>query len=145
MHVCKIKAESILNTKLVKLQKNKDGDEIERAVAQWNKILEDFCKAFHPLGNTTEQLMIKWDSLKWNPNVETIEDFIHKVNQLAKVLKKNEANQVLKIKIASPSKDIYMLIMICTSVADIVSVINQMQAMNWLPSPGQTQSSVHKG
>ena len=29
-----------------------------------------------------------------------------------------------------------MLIMTCTSVVDIVSVINQMQAMNWLPGPG---------
>ena len=122
--------------KIGETPKNEDGDEIERTVAQWNKILEDFCKAFHPLGTTTEQLMIKWDTLKWNPNVETIEDFVHKINQLAKVLKKTEADKVLKIKIASPSKDIYMLIMTCTSVADIVSVINQMQAMNWLPSPG---------
>ena len=129
--------------KIGETPRNEDGDEIERTIAQWNKILENFCKALHPLGTTTEQLMIKWDSLKWNPNVETTEDFVHKVNQLAKVLKKTEADQVLKIKIASPNTDMYMLIMTCTSVADIVSVINQMQAMNWLPSPGpNTQLSV---
>ena len=108
-----------------------------------NKTLDfkTFVKAFHPLGTTTEQLMIKWDTLKRNPNVETIEDFVHKVNQLATVLKKTEADKVSKIKIASQSKDIYMLIMTCTSVSDIVSVINQMQAMNWLPSPGPKHST----
>ena len=120
--------------KIGETPKNEDGDEVERTVVQWNKILEDSCKAFHPLGATTGQMIIKWDTLKWNPNVETIEDFVHKVNQLAKVLKKTEADKVLKIKIASPNKD--MLIMTCTSVAGIVSVINQKQAMNWLPSPG---------
>ena len=50
--------------KIGETPKNEDGNEIERTVAQWNKILEDFCKAFHPLGMTTEQLMIKWDSIK---------------------------------------------------------------------------------
>ena len=65
-----------MNTKIGETPKNEDGDEIERTVAQWNKILEDFYKAFHPLGTTTEQLIIQWDTLKWNPNVEKIEDFV---------------------------------------------------------------------
>ena len=61
-----------------------------------------------------------------------------------KGFKEIEANKVLKIKIASPNKDLYMLIMTCTSVADIVSVINQMQAMNCYQAQGQTISSAHK-
>ena len=47
---------------------------------------ENFVKIFHPLGTTTEQLEFKWNNLKWSPQLESIEDYVQKIHQLATAL-----------------------------------------------------------
>ena len=125
--------------------RNVDGHEVKRTVAQWQEILKDFARNFHPLGKTTEQLEMAWNNLRWQPSIESIEDFAEKVNQLAHILNKSQADQVIKIKMACPDKSTYQMIMGCTSVDEIVTIVNQLQAMSWLkPSnPLQVLSAQH--
>ena len=52
-------------------------------------------KRFHPLGRTTEHLEFKWNNLKWSPKLESIEDYVQKINQLATALRKTEPDKVL--------------------------------------------------
>ena len=80
------------------------------------------------MGKTTEQLEMAWANIKWNPTTESIEEFVSKIKQLATVLGKTQEDQVLKIKMSSPSAEVYRLIMQCTTLENI---INQMQAMNF--------------
>ena len=50
---------------------NEEGIEVQRTIAEWNKIKENFMKRFHSLGRTTEQLEFKWNNLKWSPQLES--------------------------------------------------------------------------
>ena len=88
-------------------------------------------KCFHPMGKTTEQLEMAWANIKWNPTTESTEEFVSKIKQLATVLGKMHKDQVLKIKMSSPSAEVYRLIMQCTTIENIINLINQMQAMNF--------------
>ena len=83
------------------------------------------------MGKTTEQLEMAWANIKWNPTTESIEEFVSKIKQLATVLGKTQEDQVLKIKMSSPSPEVYRLIMQCTTIENIINLINQMQAMNF--------------
>ena len=65
------------------------------------------------------------------PTTESIEEFVSKIKQLATVLGKTQEDQVLKIKMSSPSAEVYRLIMQCTTLENIINLINQMQAMNF--------------
>ena len=118
--------------------------EADRTVAQYNQVLKDFAKAFHPLGKTVEQLEMAWARLRWNPQSESIEDFANKVTQLAKVLSKSDAEGVLKIKMASPDADTYKMIMNCTNADEIIRIINQLQAMSFQPT-GATAATAATG
>ena len=83
------------------------------------------------MGKTTEQLEMAWANIKWNPTTESIEEFVSKIKQLATVLGKTQEDQVLKIKMSLPSAEVYRLIMQCTTIENIINLINQMQAMNF--------------
>ena len=65
------------------------------------------------------------------PHTESIEEFVSKIKQLATVLGKIQEDQVLKIKISSPSAEVYRLIMQCTTIENMINLINQMQTMNF--------------
>ena len=64
-----------------------------RTVAQYEEILKNFLRAFHPLGKTKEQLEMSWTNLKWAYPTENIEDFARKVRQLANVLGKSQEDK----------------------------------------------------
>ena len=102
-----------------------------RSKAEYEQLLKDFKKCFHPMGKTTEQLEMAWANIKWNPTTESIEEFVSKIKQLATVLGKTQEDQVLKIKMSSPSAEVYRLIMQCTTIENIINLINQRQAMNF--------------
>ena len=102
-----------------------------RSKAEYEQLLKDFKKCFHPMGKTTEQLEMAWANIKWNPTTESIEEFVSKIKQLATVLGKTQEDQVQKIKMSSPSAEVYRLIMQCTTIENIINLINQMQAMNF--------------
>ena len=129
-HACTRKVEAILKLTLAQHQQMKKY-KIQRTVDEWNKIKENFVKRFHPLGRTTEQLGFKWNSLKWSPQLESIEGYVQKINQLATALGKTEPDKVLKLKMLPPNQEIYLLIMICTTTEEIVATINKFQTMSY--------------
>ena len=122
-------ARSYFETLIGPTPRNEEGVKVQRTIAVWNKIKENFVKRFHPLGRTTEQLEFKWNSLKWSPQIESIEDYVQKINQLATALGKTEPDKVLKLKMSAPNQEIYLLIMTCTTTEEIVTTINKFQAM----------------
>ena len=73
--------------------------------------------------------LIKWNNLKWSPQLESIEDYVQKINQAATALGKTEPDKVLNLKMSAPNKEIYLLIMTCTTTEEIVTTINEFQAM----------------
>ena len=73
---------------------------------EWDTDPSDFKKCCHPMGKTTEQLEMAWANIKWNPTTESIEEFVSKIKQLATVLGKTPEDQVLKIKMSSPSAEV---------------------------------------
>ena len=75
------KARSYFETHNGPTLTNEEGIKVQRSIAEWNKIKESFVKRFHPLGRTTEQLEFKWNSLKWSLQLESIEDYVQKINQ----------------------------------------------------------------
>ena len=92
-------ARSYFETHIGPTPKNKEGLKVQRTNTEWNKIKENIIKRFHPLGRTTEQLEFKWSNLKWSPQLESIEDYVQKINQLATALGKTEPDKVqLQIK-----------------------------------------------
>ena len=121
--------------------KNVHGVEGRRTVGQWEDIIKKFLKEFNPFGKTAEQLEFAWSNLKWWPQKETIEDFVYKVNQLAVALGKNRDAEVLAIKMAAPDKEVCKSIMGCTTIDEILTIINQLQLQLWLQtSSSQTQT-----
>ena len=132
-HACTRKLEAILKLTLAQHQQMKKArtEEVQRTIAEWNKIKENFIKRFHPLGRTTEQLEFKWNNLKWSPQLESIKDYVQKINQLATALRKTEPDKVLKLKMSAPNQEIYLLIMNCTTTEEIVTTINKFQAMSY--------------
>ena len=48
-----------------------------------------------------EQLEFKWNNLKWSPQLESIEDYVQKIKQLATVLGKTEPDKVMKLKMSA--------------------------------------------
>ena len=74
---------------------------------------------------------MSWESLQWNPQIETIHQFVSKLKNLASVLGKAEADQAYRLKKSLPA-ELRKIIMTCNSVDSIVDIINQMQAMNYL-------------
>ena len=91
-------ARSYFETHIGPTPTNEEGVKVQRTIAEWNKIKENFIKRFHPLGRTAEQLEFKWNSLKWSPQLESIEDYVQKINQLATALGKTEPDKVQKLK-----------------------------------------------
>ena len=87
-------ARSYLETHIGLTPTNEEGVKVQRTIAEWNKIKENFVKRFQPLGITTEQLEFKWNNLKWSPQLESIEDYVQKINQLATALGKTEPDKV---------------------------------------------------
>ena len=49
-------ARSYFETNIAPTPTNEEGVKVQRTIAEWNKIKENFIKRFHPLGRTTEQL-----------------------------------------------------------------------------------------
>ena len=41
--------------------------EKRRSKVEYEQLLKDFIKCFHPVGKTTEQLEMAWVNIKWNP------------------------------------------------------------------------------
>ena len=64
-----------------------------RSKAEYEQLLKDFKKCFHPMGKTTEQLEMAWANIKWNPTTESIEEFVSKIKQLATVLDKTQEDR----------------------------------------------------
>ena len=122
-------ARIYFETHIGPISTNEEGVEVQRTIAEWTKIRENFKKRFHPLGRTTEQLEFKWNNLKWSPQLELTEDYVQKINQLATALGKTEPDKILKLKMSAPNQEIYMLIMTCTTTEEIVTTINKFQAM----------------
>ena len=120
-HACTRKLETIFKLTLAQHQQMKKVLEVQRTIAEWNKIKENFIKRFHPLGRTTEQLDFKWNYLKWSPQLESIEDYVQKINQLAMALGKSEPDKVLKLKMSAPNQEIYLFIMTCTTTEENVN------------------------
>ena len=102
-----------------------------RTKAQYDQLIGDFIQTFHPLGKTKNQLDLSWESLQWNPQMETIHQFVSKLKNLASVLGKTETDQAYRLKKSLPP-ELRKIIMTCNSVDSIVDIINQMQAMNSL-------------
>ena len=102
-----------------------------RTKAQYDQSVGDFIQTFHPMGKTKNQLDLSWESLQWNPQIETIHQFISKLKNLASVIGKTEADQAYRLKKSLPP-ELRKIIMTCNSVDSIVDIINQMQAMNSL-------------
>ena len=102
-----------------------------RTKAQYDQLIGDFIQTFHPMGKTKNQLGLSWESLQWNPQIETIHQFISKLKNLASVIGKTEADQAYRLKKSLPP-ELRKIIMTCNSVDSIVDIINQMQAMNSL-------------
>ena len=130
-HACTKKLEAILKLTLAQHQKDEESVQVQRTIAEWNKIKENFVKRFHPLGRTTEQLEFKWNNLKWSQQLESIEEKEQKINQLATALGKTEPDKVLKLKMSDPNQEIYLFIMTCTTTEEIVVTINKFQAMSY--------------
>ena len=124
-------ARSYFETHIGPTPTNEEGAKVQRTIAEWNEIKENFVKRFHLLGRTTEQLEFKWNNLKWSPQLESIEDYVQKINQLATALGKTEPDEVLKLKMSAPNQEIYLLIMTCTTSEEIVATINKFQAMSY--------------
>ena len=124
-------ARSYFETNIGPTPINEEGVKVQRKIAEWNKIKEIFIKRFHPLGRTTEQLEFKWNNLKWSPQLESIEDYVQKINQIATALGKRELDKVLKLKMSAPNQEIYFLIMTYTTTEEIVATINKFQAMSY--------------
>ena len=124
-------ARSYFETHIGPTPTNEEGVKVQKTIADWNKIKENFVKRFHPLGRTTEQLEFKWNNLKWSPQLESIKDYVQKINQLATALGKTEPDKVLKLKISAPNQEIYLFIMTCTTTEEIVAAINKFQAMSY--------------
>ena len=124
-------ARSYFETHIGPTPTNEEGVKVQRTIAEWNKIKENFVKRFHPLGRTTEQLEFKWNNLKWSPQLKSIEDYVQKIHQLATALGKTEPDKVLKLKMSAPNQEIYLLIMTCTTTEEIVETINKFQAMSY--------------
>ena len=123
-------ARSYFETHIGQTPTNEEGVKVQRTIAEWNKIKENFVKRFHPLGRTTEQLEFKCNSLKWSPQIESIEDYVQKINQLAIALGKTKPDKALKLKMSASNQEIYLLIMTCTITEEIVAIINKFQAMS---------------
>ena len=102
-----------------------------RTKAQYDQLIGDFIQTFHPMGKTKNQLDLSWESLQWNPQIETIHQFISKLKNLASVIGKTEADQAYRLKKSLPP-ELRKIIMTCSSVDSIVDITNQMQAMNSL-------------
>ena len=143
-------ARSYLETHIGPTPTNEEGVKVQRTIVEWNKIKENFVKRFHPLGRTPEQLEFKWNNLKWSPKLESIEDYVQKINQLATALGKTEPDKVLQLKMSATNQEIYLLIMTCTTTEEIVAAINKFQAMSYFlklntpglnPPPTQTTNS----
>ena len=84
-------ARSYFETHIGPTSKNAEGVKVQRTIAECDKIKEKILlKKFHPLGRTTEQLEFKWNNLKWFSQLESIEDYVQKINQLATALGKTE-------------------------------------------------------
>ena len=75
-------ARSYFETHIGPTPTNEEDVKVQRSIAKWNKIEENFAKKFHPLDRTTEQLEFKWNNLKWSPQLESIEHYVQKINQL---------------------------------------------------------------
>ena len=69
------------------------------------------------------------NNLTWSPQLESIEDYVEKINQLATALGKIEPDKILKLKMSAPNQEIYLVIMTCTTSEEIVTTINKFQAM----------------
>ena len=57
-------ARSYFETHIGLTPTNEEGVEVQRTIAEWNKIKENFIKRFHPLCRTAEQLELRWSNLK---------------------------------------------------------------------------------
>ena len=128
-------ARSYFETHIGPTPTNEEGVEVQRTIGEWNKTKENFIKRFHPLGRTTEQLEFKWNNLKWSLQLESIEDYVQKINQLATALGKTDPDKILKLKMSAPNQEIYLLIITCTTTEEIVATINKFQTMSYFLKP----------
>ena len=126
-HVWTRKPEAILKLTLAQHQQMKMVLKYKEQLLKGTKSKKTV-KRFHPLGRTTEQLEFKWNNLKWSPQLESIEDYVQKINQLATALGKTEPDKVLKLKMSAPNQNIYLFIMTCTTTEEIAA-----QSINFRP------------
>ena len=137
-------ARSYFETHIGPTPTNEEGVKVQRTIAEWDIIKENL------VNRTTEQLEFKWNNLKWSLQLESIEDYVQKINQLAAALRKTEPDKVLKLKMSAPNQEIYLLIMTCTTTEEIVAIINKYQAMPYFLksstpglNPPTTQTTNH--
>ena len=57
----------------------------EKSVADWENIKTKFLKYYNPAGSTIEQQMSTFDTLKWHPLTETIDQFAYKFRLMYKI------------------------------------------------------------
>ena len=132
-HACTKKLEAILKLALAQHQQMKKVLKYKGQLLYGTKSKKTI-KRFHKLGRTTEQLEFKWSNLRWSPQLESIEDYVQKINQLATALGKTEP-EVLKLKMSAPNQEIYLLIMTCTTTKEIVATINKLQSNHIFSNP----------
>ena len=53
-----------------------------RTKAQHDQLISEFIQTFHPMGKTKNQFDLSWESLQWNPQIETIHQFVSKLKNL---------------------------------------------------------------
>ena len=102
-HACTKKLEAILKLTLAQHHKMKKVLKYKGQLLNGIKSKKTLLKDFTHLA---EQLEFKWNNLKWSPQLESIEDYVQKINQLATALGKTEPDTVLKLKMSSLNQEI---------------------------------------
>ena len=49
-------------------------------------MLSSFTTEHNPIGSTREQQIMAWETLKWDPSKEKLDDFVYKFRKVAKEL-----------------------------------------------------------
>ena len=81
-----------------------------------------FLARFVKEGRTLEAAYSAWGALTFDPNKDDIEQFILKVEELAKKLGYNEDAQVMAVKSVLP-RDVYGIYMTCKKLKDLITFL----------------------
>ena len=81
--------------------RGRDG-RLHATVADWNALKEQLKQQFNQVGNTGEEQMASWRTIKWGGN-ETLDEFSYRVTQLGKALGLNHQHILDTFKLRLPS------------------------------------------